>query len=216
MRRFRAYEAVYSNKTGKNVIIYVIYSGGITETKTELDCGTHTDRVISIYLKDKDADTVFRRLKEKQEKGESFAEEDFADISLTPLMSGSFSKKDAIKEGILLTKQFKTITAEKTTAMLYALADKFLTGDELVEIKEVLRMTRLGQMLVEEGREEGRQEGREEGRQEGREEGHEESRTEIILNMLSKNQFSFEEIAELVGVTVEKVEEIQRCLKSTR
>ncbi len=43
-----------------------------------------------------------------------------------------------------------------------------------------------------------------------------ESRTEIILNMLSKNQFSFEEIAELVGVTVEKVEEIQRCLKSTR
>lgn len=55
-------------------------------------------------------------------------------------------------------------------------------------------MTRLGQMLVEEGREEG----------------HEESRTEIILNMLSKNQFSFEEIAELVGVTVEKVEETQR------
>lgn len=96
--------------------------------------------------------------------------------------------------------------------MLYALADKFLTGDELVEIMEVLRMTRLGQMLVEEGREEGRQEGREE----GREEGHEESRTEIILNMLSKNQFSFKEIAELVGVTVEKVEEIQRCLKSTR
>lgn len=108
MRRFRAYEAVYSNKTGKNVITYVIYSGGITETKTELDCGTHTYRVIPIYLKDKDADTVFRRLKEKQEKGESFAEEDFADISLTPLMSGSFSKKDAIKEGILLTKQFNT------------------------------------------------------------------------------------------------------------
>lgn len=40
-------------------------------------------------------------------------------------------------------------------------------------------MTRLGQMLVEEGREE------------GREEGHEESRTEIILNIPSKNQFSF-------------------------
>ena len=208
LRRFRAYEVVYSNKTGRNVITYVIYSGGITKTKTELDCGTHIYRVIPIYLKDKDADTVFRRLKEKREKGESFAEEDFADISLTPLMSGSFSKKDAIKEGILLTKQFKTITAEKTTAMLYALADKFLTGDELVEIKEVLRMTRLGQMLVEEGREEGRQE--------GREEGHEESRTEIIFNMLSKNQFSFEEIAELVGVSVEKVEEIQRCLKNER
>lgn len=33
--------------------------------------------------------------------------------------------------------------------------------------------------------------------------------------MFSKNQFSFEEIAELVGA-VEKVEEIQRCLKNAR
>lgn len=194
LRRFRAYEAVYSNKTGKNVITYVIYSGGITKTKTELDCGTHIYRVIPIYLKDKNADGIFQRLKEKQEKGKSFTEEDFADLSLTPLMSGSYSKKDAIKEGIFLAKQFATVTAEKTTAMLYALADKFLKGSELEEIKGVLRMTRLGQMLVEEGREEGRAE----------------ERGEIIRNMLSKNQFSFEEIAELAGVTVEKVNEIQK------
>lgn len=78
--------------------------------------------------------------------------------------------------------------------MLYALADKFLKGSELEEIKGVLRLTRLGQMLVEEGRAEGRAE----------------ERGEIIRNMLSKNQFSFEEIAELAGVTVEKVEEIQK------
>lgn len=194
LRRFRAYEAVYSNKTGKNVITYVIYSGGITKTKTELDCGTHIYRVIPIYLKDKNADGIFQRLKEKQEKGESFTEEDFADLSLTPLMSGGYSKKDAIKEGIFLAKKFTTVTAEKTTAMLYTLADKFLKSAELEEIKGVLRMTRLGQMLVEEGREEGRAEGRE----------------EIIRNMLSKNQFSFEEIAELAGVTVEKVNEIQK------
>ena len=59
-------------------------------------------------------------------------------------------------------------------------------------------MTRLGQMLVEEGIEEGRKEGREEGRE------------EVIQNILSKKQFSLEEIAELAGVTVEKVKEIQK------
>ena len=117
-------------------------------------------------------------------------------------MSGSYSKKDAIKEGIFLAKQCTTVTAEKTTAMLYALADKFLKGAELEEIKGVLRMTRLGQMLVEEGIEEGRKEGRKEGREEGRE--------EVIQNILSKKQFSLEEIAELAGVTVEKVKEIQK------
>ena len=37
--------------------------------------------------------------------------------------------------------------------MLYTLADKFLDRAELDEIKEVMRMTRLGQMLMDEGME---------------------------------------------------------------
>ena len=37
--------------------------------------------------------------------------------------------------------------------MLYTLADKFLDKAELNEIKEVIRMTRLGQMLMDEGME---------------------------------------------------------------
>ena len=52
-------------------------------------------------------------------------------------MSGSLSKKDTIKKGILIAKQCKTTTSEKVTAMIYTLADKFLTGTELEEIKAV-------------------------------------------------------------------------------
>ena len=37
--------------------------------------------------------------------------------------------------------------------MLYTLADKFLDRTELDEIKEVIRMTKLGQMLMDEGME---------------------------------------------------------------
>ena len=37
--------------------------------------------------------------------------------------------------------------------MLYTLADKFLDKAELDEIKEVIRMPRLGQMLMDEGME---------------------------------------------------------------
>ena len=45
LRRFQAYEGVFSHKTGKNVITYVIYSGGIKRAVTEMDCGIHTYRV---------------------------------------------------------------------------------------------------------------------------------------------------------------------------
>ena len=153
LRRFHAYDAVYSNKTGKKVITYVIYSGGITNVKSELDCGLYTYRVQPIYLKDKNADEVFRKLKQKQDNGEAFTEDDYAALSLTPLMSGKMSRKDMFKEAIRLAKPNIELSAEKATAMLYTLADKFLDKAELDEIKEVIRMTRLGQMLMDEGME---------------------------------------------------------------
>ena len=100
LRRFHAYDAVYSNKTGKQVITYVIYSGGINNVKSELDCGLYTYRVQPIYLKDKNADEVFQKLKQKQDNGEAFTEDDYAALSLTPLMSGKMSRKDMFKEAI--------------------------------------------------------------------------------------------------------------------
>ena len=57
------------------------------------------------------------------------------------------------KEAICLAKPNIELNAEKTTAMLYTLTDKFLDRTELDEIKEVMRMTRLGQMLMDEGME---------------------------------------------------------------
>ena len=60
------------------------------------------------------------------------------------------SRKDMFKEAIRLAKPNIELSAEKATAMLYTLADKFLDRAELDEIKEVMRMTRLGQMLQDE------------------------------------------------------------------
>ena len=137
----------------------MIYSGGITDAQTELDCGFHTYRVKSIYLTDYDADRVFQGLKEKLDRKEKLNDEDFAGLALAPLMSGKRSRKEKIKEAILYAKQGGTETAEKTIAILYTLADKFLKGMELQEIKEVVAMTRLGQMIYDDGVEKGMEQG---------------------------------------------------------
>ncbi|MDO4602778.1 MAG: hypothetical protein Q4B37_10965, partial [Eubacteriales bacterium] len=57
-----------------------------------------------------------------------------------------------------------------------------------------IRMTRLGEMLMEDGRKEGA----------------ENSCRKIVLNMLSKKQFSYEEIADLVDLSVEEVKQIEK------
>ena len=163
LRRFLAYDAVYSHKTGKNVITYVIYSGGIKSVKTELNMGLFTYRIQPIYLKDRNADEVFEKIRQKQEDGTELTEEDYASLSLTPLMSGNMKIKEKIKEAVILSKKKRGLTAEKTMAMLYTLADKFLEGKDLEKVKEVVAMTRIGQMIFDDGVVRGREEGREEG-----------------------------------------------------
>ena len=167
LRRFLAYDAVYSHKTGKNVITYVIYSGGIKSVKTELNMGLFTYRIQQIYLKDRNADEVFEKIRQKQEDGTELTEEDYASLSLTPLMSGNMKIKEKIKEAVILSKKKRGLTAEKTMAMLYTLADKFLDSKDLDEIKEVISMTRLGQMLLDEGMEKGMKKGMKKGMEQG-------------------------------------------------
>lgn len=161
LRRFHAYESVLSHKTGKNVITYVIYSGGIEHAVTEMKCGTYTYRVIPIFLTAKDADSVLKRLREKKQRGEIFTEEDFAQLgNYTLNEQRDKNEKMFILESIKLSKTEKSITAEKTMAMLYTLADKFLTGNDLEEVKEAVAMTRIGQMIFDDGVVRGREEER--------------------------------------------------------
>ena len=161
LMRFHVYEALLMRKEKKKVITYVIYSGGIEKVRTELECGIHTYRVNPIYLTGHDADEIFQSVKAKIEAGEPLSEDDFANLTLTPLMTSKMCRKDVIKEAIQIVKQEKQLTAEKTMAMLYTLADKFLSAGELNEIKEVLAMTRLGQMFYDDGVKKGMERGME-------------------------------------------------------
>lgn len=159
IQRFEAYEAVTAHKKGRKVLTYVIYSGEITSARTELDCGLYTYKVSPIYLTDYDADKIFLRMQEKLDSGEALNEEDYAGLALAPLMSGKLSRKEKIKKAILFAKQGDTVTAEKTIAILYTLADKFLKGKELQEVREVVSMTRIGQMIYNDGVEKGMEKG---------------------------------------------------------
>ena len=183
LRRFHAYEAVLAHESGKNVITYVIYSGGIKKTKTELDCGAYTYRIMPIYMTSRDAEEVFRRLSEKKEQGEEFTERDYAELSLTPLMSSALSRKETLKEALLLAKTGDSVTAQKSIAILYALADKFLDNCDLDEIREVTAMTRLGQMLYDDGFKKGEEKGFENGCQSERQ-----NMTKLTRILLEENR----------------------------
>ena len=83
---------------------------------------------------------------------------------------------------------------------------KMSESEEYVDMCQAMREIREDERR--EGREEGLKEGREEGLKEGRKEGIEASCRETILRMLSMQVFSYEEIAEVNAVSVEKVKKL--------
>ena len=163
LKRFREYEAATSRKYQVSVITYVVCTADAKKIRSEFTEGLNTYRVKVIRLKDADADQIFAALLKKVSASEILKKEDLLPMLLSPLMGGTMRSKDRIKQalGILNESVIKVEEEElkKMQAVLYALADKLLDEMELQDIKEVIAMTRLGQMLMEDGMEKGMEKG---------------------------------------------------------
>lgn len=91
----------------------------------------------------------------KQDKGESLTKSDLLPILLTPLMSGKLTLLERFLKGFRILKAAEA-TMERETLMqlqslLYVFAGKFLDINDLEKVKEVISMTILGEMLMNDG-----------------------------------------------------------------
>ena len=174
MRRFRCYEAVLSYNYGAEVITCVVCTGRKGKVTDRIKEGINVYRVRLLWLRDGDADQVLREAEERQAAG-VLDRQSLVQLLLTPLMSGEMARKERILKSLKMIRgeQAAVDEAEKRQmeSVLYALAMKFLTKEELEEVWEVFRMTVLGEILVEHGKEIGIAEGRTQGIAEGRTQG---------------------------------------------
>ena len=165
LKRFREYEATTSRTHEVAVTTCVLCSAGQSSVKNSFHEGINTYRVKLIRLKRKNADPIFRRLQEKQKKGEHLTQEDLFPLLLSPLMSGKLTLAERFLEGFQLLKAAeKDIGHEclaRMQALLYVFAGKFLNKDDLKKVKGVISMTILGEMLVKDGLDQGIRQGEE-------------------------------------------------------
>lgn len=163
LRRFREYEAAVSRTFGVAVVTYVICSSQVKRLKSELTEGINTYRVKVIRLKNRNSDLLFERLKKKKALGEPLTKEDLTPLLLAPLMSGSMDIEEWITESITMIQEagaaLSELEMEKMQAVLYVLADKFLSGDGINRVKERIAMTKLGQMIFDDGVKKGLEQG---------------------------------------------------------
>ena len=159
LRRFWQYDASICRTFKTDVITYVICSSKVRHPLTKLQCGINTYKVRVIRLKDSDADKLLDEMTQKQKRGEHLKTADVVQAILTPLMSGSMTVKERILCTLKLLKQeeanLNREELDKLHSVLYAFAVKFLEHDDLLEVKEALRMTVLGEMIWEDGYQDG-------------------------------------------------------------
>ena len=134
--------------------------------KNHLSQGLYTYRVRVIRLKDYNADKIIRRVEKKQRK-RGLRRRELPELLLTPLMEGETPQAERIQKGfeILQRERGNLDNGEliHMQSVLYALMTKFLTPEEIKEIKEMMFMTLMGQLLMEDGIEKGMEKGLERG-----------------------------------------------------
>ena len=163
LKRFRAYEALTSYQYKVIVETYVLFSGTIKNPMTEFTEGNNTYKITPIIMQDYNADKLLTKIEQKQKEGGVITKEDFISLVLCPLMGGHSSQKERINKAYHIIRRTSEVKKEDTVkieAMLYAMADKFLDIVDLEKLKEDMIVTRLGQMIWEDGIEKGIEKGR--------------------------------------------------------
>ena len=169
LRRFRVYEAILSYQYKREVITCVLCTANVRKRVDRLTNGRSCYRVRVICLKEWDADRLIRELSQPERIRRSLC-----------LLRGEQENQD--KTELL-----------KMQAVLYTLAEKFLQKEELEKIKEEIHMTRLGQMIFDDGEKKGRENGLELAKQ--------------ILRLAGEN-VPVQEIARRLSATEEEVKQI--------
>lgn len=166
LKRFRTYEAASSYHHQVPVTTYVLFSGQIKNPMTEFSEGVNTYRIVPIIMQDWDVREELGKIKAKAEAGEILSKKDLIPVALSPLMGGDMEQKERFKTAYAITREVKTENPEdirKIEAVIYAMAEKFLSNISMQEVMEDIKMTRAGKMLIEEGKKEGRIEGERDG-----------------------------------------------------
>ncbi|MBQ8559681.1 MAG: hypothetical protein IJ439_06860 [Tyzzerella sp.] len=156
LKRFRVYESQMSYQQERAVTTYVLFSGAIKNPMTEFTEGINTYRIEPIIMQDKDADEVIAQLQRKVDSEEEITKADLLPLVLSPIMGGKMSQKERVSAAYDITRKATGVDAEvirKVEAVIYIMADKFLDSAEMEQLKKEIKMTRLGKMLYDDGKE---------------------------------------------------------------
>ena len=190
-------------KEGKepDIRMMVVYTADIEKVDTTFTRTACRIQVEVAYLAGVPSEEWQKEI-ENSIHGNMVTDEILMHLVLLPLTyKGEARKQKAIRDCVDLACRIPDKDQETfVLAGILTFTDKVINEETRQHIKEVLGMTQVGKMLMDEGRAEGREEGREEGSRE--------EKKKMAQRMLEAGKLSVKEIAEYAGLNIEMVEEL--------
>lgn len=153
----------------KQIKMIVIYTADVDHAEAIYDLGGIVLKIEPTFLVEADTKAQYDRIRQRIDAGERLTDEELMELMILPLtVKGKKEKQPVIISAVELAKRI----ADRKQA-LEALAGILTFSDKLIDeaykrqIKEEMRMTQIGQMLIDEGMEKGMKKGIEKGMEKG-------------------------------------------------
>lgn len=188
--RFCIYDFKLFERDKRKINTVVIYSSNSKKIQDKLDIGAGCYNPQIIKMKDYDGDNAYNEIENKVNNNIELDELDIVNLLFIPLMKSKESKNKLAVKSIKLARSIKDKNKQNICiGSIFAFAYRYLEETEINEILEVLRMTDLGSMLIEEG--------------------IKQEKIKIVEKALQKG-LDIETIRELTDLSIETIKELKK------
>lgn len=138
-------------RDNRRIITVVIYTANVKEADTTLDIGFLTYNPGRVMMYDYDGQAIYAELSQKIQCRQELTDIDMLNLIFLPLMRNNIPADTLAAESIKLAQTIPDITKRNAyIAAAFTFANKYLDKKQVGKLLEVLRITDLATMLVEE------------------------------------------------------------------
>ena len=196
--------------------LIIIFSADIQSIKTEIyDFGCMKLCIEPAFLTDMDTEHIYNRLKAKINSGEKLNDEELLEIIVLPLtVEGKKPKQELVKNTVELAKGIADENQMiQALAGIITFADKVIDKEYADYVKGAIMMTKVAQLIFDEGLEKGIEQGIEKGIDQGIERGRAVEAIRCIRIKMDKG-YEAAVIADLLEQKVDYVEKVCSLIRA--
>jgi hypothetical protein len=148
--RFASYDLRLFERDGRIVNTVIIYTADVQKADTALNIGSLVYNPHKVMMGDYDGDIIFTELDTKIKTGHDLSDLDMLNLIFLPLMRTTISRDELAINSIKMAQTIPDTTKRNACiAAAFAFANKYLDENKLDKLLEVLKMSDLAVMLME-------------------------------------------------------------------